>query len=34
MLPDSNTRVGGVVEWSLSAGIFEFGLVSTKPLEN
>jgi hypothetical protein len=34
MLPDSNTRVGGVVEWSLRAGIFEFGLMSTKPLEN
>jgi hypothetical protein len=28
------TRVGGVVEWSRSAGIFEFGLTSTKPLEN
>jgi hypothetical protein len=32
--PDSNTRIGGCALWSSSAGIFEFGLISTKPLEN
>jgi hypothetical protein len=34
MAPDSNTRVGGEVLTSSSAGIFEFGLTATKPLEN
>ena len=34
MAPDSNTRVGGLVERSTSAGIFEFGLIATKPEPN
>ena len=32
--PDSNTRVGGAVERSISAGILEFGLTATKPEPN
>ena len=33
MAPDSKIRVGGDVEWSTIAGIFEFGFAATKPLE-
>ena len=34
MAPDSKTRVEGSVLVSSNAGIFEFGLMSTKPLLN
>ncbi len=34
MAPDSKTRVGGSVLRSMSAGIFELGFTSTKPLPN
>ena len=34
MEPDSKTRVGGSVRWSMSAGILELGLAATKPLLN
>ena len=34
MAPDSKTRVGVGVLRSSSAGIFEFGLIATKPLPN
>ena len=34
MAPDSKTRVWGSVLTSSSAGIFEFGLIETKPLPN
>ena len=34
LAPDSKMRVGGSVEWSIRAGIFEFGFTSTKPLPN
>jgi hypothetical protein len=33
--PVSKTRIGlGPLRWSTSAGIFEFGLIFTKPLQN
>src|SRR5258705_4701534 len=32
--PDSNTLIGVDPLWSISAGIFEFGLTATKPLPN
>ncbi len=34
MAPLSKMRVGGFVLWSISAGIFEFGLTATKPEPN
>jgi len=34
MEPDSKMLIAGDTDWSTKAGIFELGLISTKPDEN